>query len=114
MTLRLPLTLDAWGSKHFRQTCKSELEQLHVHQLPLQQALRLGSHVVEKPLGAMLLTASESATHVELKVGIFFTSLIAGCSCADDPTPLEEQNEYCEMAFTIDKNTATADARLTE
>lgn len=114
MSLCLNRTLAAWGTDAFRQTCKSELEQLAVTQLPLQQALRIGSHVVDKPLGAMVIATRESDSHLEVKAGIFFTSLIAGCSCADDPTPVEEQNEYCEMTFHIDKLTATADARLTE
>ncbi len=114
MTLCLNRTLAAWGTDAFRQTCKNELEQLAVTQLPLQQALRIGSHVVDKPVGAMLITAQESGSHLEVKAGIFFTSLIAGCSCADDPTPVEEQNEYCEMAFHIDRHTAKTEVHLTE
>lgn len=114
MPIQLHRILAAWGSEQFRQTCKNELEQLKVTQLPLQQALRIGSHVVDKPLGAMFIAAHDSGTCLEVKAGIFFTSLIAGCSCADDPTPVEEQNEYCEMAFTIDKQTAMAEVCLTE
>ena len=35
----------------------------------------------------------------------FDTSLIAGCSCADDPTPVEPQPEYCEVELQIEKAT---------
>jgi hypothetical protein len=44
-------------------------------------------------------------------VGVFFSGIITGCSCADDPTPVETQNEYCELLFAIDK--ATAETTIT-
>jgi len=39
-------------------------------------------------------------------VGVFFQSVIGGCSCTDDPTPASEINEYCEALLEIDKATA--------
>ena len=41
--------------------------------------------------------------------------MLAGCSCADDPTPVEEISQYCEVRLDIDKTTAeTTVALLTE
>ena len=48
----------------------------------------------------MLLSASEDAGLLRVKAGIFYTGIIAGCSCADDPTPIDELNEYCVCGST--------------
>jgi hypothetical protein len=47
-----------------------------------------------------------------VKAGIFYTGVIAGCSCADDPTPVDELNEYCVVQFDIDRMTAETTVRL--
>jgi len=49
---------------------------------------------------------------IRVKAGIFYTGVIAGCSCADDPTPIDEQNEYCVVQFDIDRTTADATVTL--
>jgi len=60
----------------------------------------------------MIMNASEEADFIHAKVGIFYSGIIAGCSCADDPTPISELNEYCEVQLAIDKNTAEATVTL--
>lgn len=83
--------------------------------LPLQQGLSISSHVTDQPVQAMILDQSEDAHLIRIKVGIFYTGIIAGCSCADDPTPIAEQNEYCVVEFYIDKRSAeTTVVLLTE
>lgn len=59
----------------------------------------------------MVLGASDDPGFIHARVGVFFTGIIAGCSCADDPTPVDTQNEYCELRLTIAK--ATAEAAVT-
>jgi hypothetical protein len=59
----------------------------------------------------MVIAAREAPGVIRVKAGIFYTGVIAGCSCADDPTPINEQNEYCVVQFDIDR--ATADASVT-
>ena len=44
--------------------------------------------------------------HIRAKAGIFYTGIIPGCSCANDPTPETEYSEYCEVLFDINKRTA--------
>lgn len=56
----------------------------------------------------MVLGVSEENNFIRARAGIFYTSIIAGCSCADDPTPISELNEYCEVQLDIDKQTAEA------
>ena len=109
---RFTRALAAWGSDAFRQAVKQEIEALDAWQLPLQQALNRGSHVLEGRHEAMLIGAADLGTRLQAKVGIFYASVIAGCSCADDPTPLGEETEYCVVELDIDKTTAETAIRL--
>ena len=60
----------------------------------------------------MILGASEEAGIIFARAGIFYTSIIAGCNCADDPSPVDEQTEYCEIQFEINKKTAETTVQL--
>jgi hypothetical protein len=73
--------------------------------------LALSSHVTDRPFQAMVVGVREAPGVIRVKAGIFYTGVIAGCSCADDPTPIDEQNEYCVVQLDIDR--ATADATVT-
>jgi hypothetical protein len=103
--IRLPQSVDAWGTPGFRDVLKQEIEQLDAGALPLQQGLSRSSYATERPFQAMILSVSEEAGSILVKAGIFYTGVIAGCSCADDPTPVSEQNEFCEVQLVIDRNT---------
>ncbi len=104
--IQLPKSRNAWGTPEFNATLKQELQALDSAALPLQQALAAGSHVLENRHSAMVLALSETTDLIHAKVGIFFNSILAGCSCADDPTPISELNEYCELLLEINKQTA--------
>ncbi|MBU1396625.1 MAG: hypothetical protein KKE84_10890 [Gammaproteobacteria bacterium] len=110
--IRLPQSLNAWGTPAFREVFIQEVAQLDAAELPLQQGLARSSHVTERPFQAMLISASEDAGLLRVKAGIFYTGIIAGCSCADDPTPIDELNEYCVVQFDIDTTTAAATVTL--
>ena len=100
--------LRAWGTPDFNRILKTEIEQLDASQLPLQQGLSIGSYALDNKLDVIVIGAAEKEDHIRAKVGIFYTSIIAGCSCADDPTPIDENNEYCVMQVDIDPITAEA------
>ena len=110
--IRLPNSLNAWGMPEFKDIFRQEIAQLDAAELPLQQGLTRSSHVTERPIQAMLLSASEDAGLLRVKAGIFYTGIIAGCSCADDPTPIDELNEYCVVQFDIDMTTAATTVTL--
>jgi len=97
--------LQAWQTPAFEATLRTEIEALDVAGLPLQQGLRQGNHALADTVKASILAATEDATSLHVKVGLFYRSLIAGCNCADDPTPADELNEYCEVLLIIDKAT---------
>ena len=110
--IRLTNALSAWGTPGFADILKKEIEQLDAAQLPLQQGLTTGSYVTDTPFSVMIISFNEDAGFIQASAGIFYSGIIAGCSCADDPTPVEEQNEYCEVRFAIDKATAETTVSL--
>jgi hypothetical protein len=110
--IRLPNSLNAWGTPEFKDVFRQEIAQMDAAGLPLQQGLTRSSHVTERPIQAMLLSAIEDAGLLRVKAGIFYTGIIAGCSCADDPTPIDEMNEYCVVRFDIDMKTAATTVTL--
>ncbi len=108
----LTKSLKAWGTDQFKSILESEIRQLSLDQLPLQQALTQSSYAVEGSQSITLLSSEASAGVIQVKVGVFFHGIIAGCSCADDPTPIDTINEYCEMAVSIDKREGSARIEL--
>lgn len=110
--IQLPKSLNAWGRPDFKDVLKREIEQLDARQLPLQQGLSASSYVTDRPFQAMIIGVVEEAELIRAKVGIFYTGVIAGCNCADDPSPIDEQNEYCVLLFGIDRKSADTTASL--
>ena len=110
--IKLPKSASAWDTPSFRDALKQEIEQLDAAMLPLQQGLSVSSLVTQRPFQVMILSAREEAGSIQAKAGIFYTGVIAGCSCADDPSPVDEQNEYCEVLLAIDRNTAATTVTL--
>lgn len=110
--MKLPLSLNAWGNSDFKKVIKDEIQNLEPNLLPLQQGLSLSSYVGKTPFSVVILNISEEADFIGIKAGVFYTGIIAGCSCSDDPTPVDEQNEYCELWFEIDLKTAETKVRL--
>ena len=104
--IRLPETLAAWGTPAFAECLQQELAGQGADALPLQQGLASGSYVQDGDLGVMLLGVSEAPGAIRAKVGVFYQGVIAGCSCADDPTPVDSTTEYCELQLEIDRESA--------
>jgi hypothetical protein len=104
--------LHAWNTSAFKETLKHEIEHLDVNTLPLQQGLSQGNYASDANLGVIVMSVSDEVEFIRAKTGIFYTSIISGCSCADDPTPISELTEYCEVLFDIDKKTAEAKVTL--
>ena len=103
--IRLSNALNAWGTADFSAVLKQEIEQLTIAQLPLQQGLSSTSHALDDRLRVMIISVADEGRIIRAKAGIFYTGIVAGCSCADDPTPVNEESEYCELQLDIDKTT---------
>ena len=110
--IRLPNAPPAWGTPGFNDILKRELEQLDSDQLPLQQGLSTCSHVAGEGFKVMVIKAADAGDFIRARVGIFYAGIIAGCSCADDPTPVEAQSEYCEVQLDIDRRTGETTVAL--
>lgn len=110
--MRLTKSLNAWGSPQFSDVLKQELQAQLVEALPLQQGLQSSSHVLDAPRSVMVIVSSAIGNAIHAKVGVFYSGILAGCSCADDPTPVEAVNEYCEVRIEIDRTTGDATAAL--
>lgn len=81
-------------------------------QLPLQRGLSTGNYVTADPITVMINSVAEMENVIRIKAGIFYQGVLGGCSCADDPTPTSESNEYCEVQLDIDKASAAASVVL--
>ena len=108
----LSKSIQAWQTPAFEQTLQTEIEALDARLLPLQQGLTQGSHALEDAFQVTIIQVTDNDACIRAKVGIFYRSIIAGCSCADDPTPVDELSEYCEVLVEIDKSTAESSIRL--
>ena len=104
--IRLDKALSVWGTPDFDNVLKQEVAQLGPNHLPLQQGLRSSSSVVDSPITVMIQSVADRGDVIRVKAGILYEGVIGGCSCADDPTPLSENAEYCEVQLDIDKKTA--------
>jgi len=104
--LKLAGVLQAWNTPAFGDVLKEAIANLDAATLPLQQGLSRGSYALDDRLGVSIISVAESADFIHVKVGIHYSAVIAGCSCADDPTPSGECTEYCEVRLDIDKQTA--------
>lgn len=110
----LPLSLLAWNSDTFNTVIKQELCSIDKNLLPLQEGLRYSSMANVDSLSVSVLNSEDDEEQILVKAGLFYTGIIAGCNCADDPTPIDENNEYCEVLFRINKQTAETIVTLTD
>ncbi|MES9972332.1 MAG: hypothetical protein ABW092_20055 [Candidatus Thiodiazotropha sp.] len=110
--IHLPKALNAWNVDDFNTILKGELESIDPGELPLQQGLTLSSMVSAEPFNVIVIDSKEASATIHCKVSIIYSGIIAGCSCADDPTPLDLQTEYCELLLAIDKLSAETQVEL--
>lgn len=110
--IQLDKALRAWGTADFETVLKQEIAQLDTSQLPLQQGLSTGNYVVDAPITVIINSVTGMENIIRVRAGIFYQGVIGGCSCADDPTPTSEINEYCEVQLDIDKATAMTEIAL--
>ena len=110
--IHMQRALRAWGTDAYRNVLCEEVEQLPLELLPLQQGLRQSSQVSDAPVQAMFLQAEARDGQIISAVSLFYSGVIAGCNCADDPTPVDTLPEQCSIEITIDQQDATTHIRL--
>ena len=106
---KLPKALESWPSKEFGQTLKHEIMALEQGALPLAKATSQGGVIAEGSISVTVLSVTDEPQKIKAVLGVFFTEIVGGCSCGDDPL---EDNGHCEMSVAIDKSTAEAEFTL--
>ncbi len=102
--IRLDSIPQAWGTPGFAEVLKQQLAQLGAGGLPLQQGLSIGNYVADEPVTVVINRIAETGGSIRVTAGVFFRSVIGGCSCTDDPTPASDINEYCELQFDVSRD----------
>jgi len=112
--LQLSQSLAAWNTPQFAAVLKAEIERLDGDLLPLQQGLSRSSYAITTGFQVLVLDVCTRAESISVRAGISYQGIIAGCSCADDPTPVDTLPEYCEVQLEIDMRTASTTVTLLE
>lgn len=110
--IRLLNSVAAWGTPDFENVLKDEIQNIEPDLLPLQAGLSQSSYVSDSDISVLVLNVTETADDIHAKTNVFYAGIIAGSCCADDPTPICEQTECCEMQFAINKLTAETTVTL--
>ncbi|MBI5462284.1 MAG: glucosamine--fructose-6-phosphate aminotransferase [Gammaproteobacteria bacterium] len=98
-----------WNTEAFARSLKREIAYLGKGVLPLDKGVTYGGAVDDSELTVTLLRSDDDGPVIVAHVGVFFTEVIGGCSCGDEPTPTPA---YCELRIRIDKATAEAELAL--
>lgn len=76
--------------------------------LPLQAGCTQGGLVDDHDVATTVLAVEQSSDRVVTRVGVFFTELVGGCNCHDDPLAV---NAYCMLQVTLDRASGVARIR---
>ena len=112
--IKLEKANKAWGTEQFNRICQQEIAGLDKDLLPLQQGLTQTSCVGIGDIDAVILDSSADKRSILVRASLFYSGIIAGSCCADDPTPVEELPEHCELEFIIDRSTSQTKVRLVD
>ena len=107
--LRLVAALRDWDTPRFEQSLKHALEQLAPADLPLSRACNAGGLIEDSRLAVTVISAYAALQVIHVRLGIFFSELVGGCSCGDEPY---SQPGYCQLQVSIDRQTAEASFEL--
>jgi len=106
---RFPKSMAAWQSEDFTRVLKDEIEAMGAGALPLDEGTAHGGFVDDADITAVPFTSVDDEHSVVADVGIFFTEIVAGCSCGDEP---ETVNAYCRLRIRIDRASAEAEVSV--
>lgn len=95
------LTKLDYHASSFKDDFKHYIEQLPPASLPLHNCTSQGGIVDDRNISASILSVTAIENGVEIKIAVFFTEIIGGCSCGDDPVA---ENAYAELLAIMDKD----------
>ena len=91
-------SVGAFGTPAFAEVLRRELLALPEGVLPI--AGEQGGLIDPASLGLTLLWSRADAERIEVAVGVFFTEIVGGCSCGDEPFGV---NGYTELSLRIEQ-----------
>jgi hypothetical protein len=106
---RFPIATRAWQTDDYAPSLKAEIEALCTGSLPLDHGTTQGGFVDDGNIAAIVLSSAGDDRYICSEVGVFFTEIVAGCNCGDEP---ESINVYCRLKLRIDRTTAEAEIVL--
>lgn len=98
--------LGAWRSDGFGDALNREIRDLGTGVLPLASGVLQGGIVDGSSIRVTILRLADDDRAVHVEVGVFFTEVVGGCSCGDEPY---ESPAWCRLRISIDKATAEAE-----
>jgi len=104
--VRLIKSLRSQGSEAFVETLKGELEGLASGTLPLQKGCSRGGVADDREVAVRVLDVQPGERFIRARVAVFFSEVVVGCSCGDDPLT---ESAYCEVEVAIDRESAEAE-----
>jgi len=112
--ISLPDVLIATDEAELKSRLKQALEKIDGVSLPLQQGLTRSSYTDGKDFSVTVLGLTQDSQQIHARVGIFYKGIIVGCNCADDPSPVPELDEYCELELVIDPSSGSTEVTLAD
>jgi hypothetical protein len=96
-------SVSRYGSPDFATDLSRELTALPEGSLPIMG--EQGGLIDTASIGVTLLSAHADAGRIVVVIGVFFTELVGGCSCGDDPFSV---SGYKELCLRIDRSDGAA------
>jgi len=99
--------LNDFGADTFSGSFKQAFKSLSAGDLSLSACCNHSGDIDETSIDVTILNSTETKQVIQLKIGIFFHEVLAGCACSDDPSQaVTYENGYCELDAEINKTTA--------
>lgn len=108
MSIKLIKSCEHWGKHEFDSVFKNELYALPAHQLIPDTVISPGHILQAENIHAIILTRSETSTHVVIKVAMQFQELLQGYCCGDDEPAMNLSQRIAEVKI----NKATSEANI--
>ena len=97
-TLRLRQCIGLEETRAFERCLIAALRSLPPGSLPLQACCEQGGVADDRGISVSVLDMQHGHERIRARVGVFFTEVIGGCNCHDDPL---ESNRYCVLEIAI-------------
>jgi len=98
--------LDTTDAVDLKRRLGATLGGLPTGTLPLRHGCEQGGLVDDHDISASVLGVEQTPDHVTARVGVFFTEIVGGCNCHDDPL---QASAYCVIEVRIDRTTGATE-----